>query len=244
MLSVRCSPFLCSEVVLCLLQGLFEGNYRDHVVLYAGIIGIKHRHNVVRDTLFDIYFWPRISASKEVDIGLSRGRDKPLHLVDMLCYSWDEGLDLCIDLTGSSPLMHTRMVDSFVSILSSENKSGSPDMPLLFIEVWLEACRLYMLDEGKLDLESQEIFIKNDQPNLPHLEHEQDRSIAHDRPCRNEKARSLFGFEENVTSALQVAKELESLKLDTYREAITFKESNMFSVPIGEEIESLHKNNT
>ncbi|GJX32614.1 hypothetical protein Tco_0242469 [Tanacetum coccineum] len=134
-------------------------------------------------------------------------------------------------------------------------------MPLLFIEVWSGKHALYYVSEGKLDLRAKKgIFMGyhdgakcyriwspfdiNDQPNLPHLEHEQDRSIAHDRPCRNEKARSLFGFEENVTSALQVAKELESLKLDTYREAITSKESNMFSAPIGEEIESLHKNNT
>nr|GEY58670.1 putative reverse transcriptase domain-containing protein [Tanacetum cinerariifolium] len=42
----------------------------DHAVSCAGIIGIKHRHNVVRDTLVDIYFRSRISAGKEVDIGL------------------------------------------------------------------------------------------------------------------------------------------------------------------------------
>ncbi|GKA55575.1 hypothetical protein Tco_0754647 [Tanacetum coccineum] len=101
---------------------------------------------------------------------------------------------------------------------------------------------LYLADMDH-DVTSPVVDI-NDQPNLPHLEHEQGRSIAHDRPCRNAKARSLFGFEDNVTSALQVAEELESLEPDTYREAITFKESNMFSVPMGEEIESLHKNNT
>ncbi|GKD20930.1 hypothetical protein Tco_1222633, partial [Tanacetum coccineum] len=102
-------------IVLKLCSACFRvftrNTYGDHVVLYAGIIGIKHRHNVVRDTFVDICFRSGIPAGKEVDIGLSDGRDKPLHLVDMLCYSWDEGLDLCIDLTGSSPLMHTRMVD-------------------------------------------------------------------------------------------------------------------------------------
>ncbi|GKB54970.1 hypothetical protein Tco_0905723 [Tanacetum coccineum] len=30
---------------------------------------------------------------------------------DMLLYSWDEGLDVCVDLTGSSPLTQTGMVD-------------------------------------------------------------------------------------------------------------------------------------
>ncbi|GJW80317.1 hypothetical protein Tco_0144292 [Tanacetum coccineum] len=29
----------------------------------------------------------------------------------MLLYSWDEGLDVCVDLTGSSPLTQTGMVD-------------------------------------------------------------------------------------------------------------------------------------
>ncbi|GKF08372.1 hypothetical protein Tco_0042596, partial [Tanacetum coccineum] len=88
--------------------------YGDHDVSCAGIIGIKHRHNVVRDTLVDICFWSGISAGKEVDIGLGGGCDKPLRLADMLLYSWDEGLDVCVDLTGSSPLTQTGMVN-FVS---------------------------------------------------------------------------------------------------------------------------------
>nr|GEW10676.1 hypothetical protein [Tanacetum cinerariifolium] len=35
----------------------------------------------------------------------------PLRLSDMLLYSWDGGLDVCVDLTGSSPLTQTGMVD-------------------------------------------------------------------------------------------------------------------------------------
>nr|GEW54961.1 ribonuclease H-like domain-containing protein [Tanacetum cinerariifolium] len=34
--------------------------YRDHVVLCVGIVGIKHRHNIVRNTLVDICFWSGI----------------------------------------------------------------------------------------------------------------------------------------------------------------------------------------
>ncbi|GJY52792.1 hypothetical protein Tco_0444456 [Tanacetum coccineum] len=83
----------------------------DHVVSCAGIIGIKHRHNVVRDTLVDIYYRSGISAGKEVVIGLDGGRDKPLRQADMLLYSWDGGIDVCVDLTGSSPLAQTGMVD-------------------------------------------------------------------------------------------------------------------------------------
>ncbi|GJY69257.1 hypothetical protein Tco_0472239 [Tanacetum coccineum] len=91
---------------------VFAGDiYGDHVVSCAGVIGIKHRYNVVRDTLVDICCRSGVSAGKEVDIGLDRGRDKPLRPADMLLYSWDRGLDVCVDLTGSSPLTQTRMVD-------------------------------------------------------------------------------------------------------------------------------------
>ncbi|GJT86530.1 hypothetical protein Tco_1068247 [Tanacetum coccineum] len=65
----------------------------------------------MRDTLVDICYRSGISAGKEVDIGLDGERDKPLRLADMLLYSWDGGLDVCVDLTGSSPLTQTGMVD-------------------------------------------------------------------------------------------------------------------------------------
>ncbi|GJY19982.1 hypothetical protein Tco_0392548 [Tanacetum coccineum] len=60
----------------------------------------------------------KFSVSKDigaqVDIGLGGGRDKPLRPADMLLYSWDGRLDVCVDLTGSSPLTQTGLVD-FVS---------------------------------------------------------------------------------------------------------------------------------
>ncbi|GKA44826.1 hypothetical protein Tco_0737622, partial [Tanacetum coccineum] len=61
--------------------------------------------------LVDICYRSGISAGNEVDIGLDGGRDKPLRPTDMLLYSWDEGLDVCVDLTRSSPLTQTGMVD-------------------------------------------------------------------------------------------------------------------------------------
>ncbi|GKA04933.1 hypothetical protein Tco_0684053 [Tanacetum coccineum] len=91
---------------------VFMGDiYGDHAVSCAGIVGIKHRHNVLRDTLVDICYRSGISSGKEVDIGLGGGRDKSLRPADMLLYSWDGGLDVCVDLTGSSPLTQTGMVD-------------------------------------------------------------------------------------------------------------------------------------
>nr|GEU82297.1 hypothetical protein [Tanacetum cinerariifolium] len=85
--------------------------YGDHVVSCVGIVGIKDLHNIVHDTLVDICFWSGILAGKEVDIGLGGGRDKPLRPDDMLLYAWDRGLDVCVDLTGSSPLTQTGMID-------------------------------------------------------------------------------------------------------------------------------------
>ncbi|GJT34844.1 hypothetical protein Tco_0925263, partial [Tanacetum coccineum] len=48
---------------------------------------------------------------KEVDIGLSDASDKNLRPADMLLYSWDRGLDVCVDLTRSSPLTQTGIAD-------------------------------------------------------------------------------------------------------------------------------------
>ncbi|GJU99690.1 hypothetical protein Tco_1328961 [Tanacetum coccineum] len=50
-------------------------------------------------------------SGKEIDIRMDRGCDKALRPTDMLLYSWDGGLDVCVDLTGSSPLTQTRMAD-------------------------------------------------------------------------------------------------------------------------------------
>nr|GEV20514.1 reverse transcriptase domain-containing protein [Tanacetum cinerariifolium] len=57
--------------------------YGDHAVSCAGIIGIKYWHNMVRGTLVDICFRSGISA----------------------------GLDVCVDLTGSSPLTQNGLTD-------------------------------------------------------------------------------------------------------------------------------------
>nr|GEX19118.1 hypothetical protein [Tanacetum cinerariifolium] len=73
---------------------VFMGDiYGDYDVSCAGIVGIKHRHNVVRDTLVDICYRSGISSGKEVDIGLGGERDKSLRPADVLLYSWDDGRD-------------------------------------------------------------------------------------------------------------------------------------------------------
>ncbi|GJR93641.1 hypothetical protein Tco_0265815 [Tanacetum coccineum] len=79
---------ICFAIAEGLAPGFFPRDiYGDHVVSCAGIIGIKHRRDVFRDTLVDICFRSSISAGKEVDIRLSGGGDKPLRRADMLLYS-------------------------------------------------------------------------------------------------------------------------------------------------------------
>ncbi|GKD38803.1 hypothetical protein Tco_1259010 [Tanacetum coccineum] len=102
--SVSSSCLACSRVFT-------RDIYEDHAVSCADIIGIKYRHNVVRDTLVDICFRSGISDGKEVDIGLDGGRDKPRRPANMLLYSWNRGLNVCVDLTGSSPLTQTGLAD-------------------------------------------------------------------------------------------------------------------------------------
>ncbi|GKC57419.1 hypothetical protein Tco_1085017 [Tanacetum coccineum] len=64
---------------------VFNGDiYGDHDVSCASIVGIKHRHNVVRDTLVDICYCSGISAGKEVDIGLDGGVTN--HYIQEICY--------------------------------------------------------------------------------------------------------------------------------------------------------------
>ncbi|KAL9247624.1 hypothetical protein vseg_021038 [Gypsophila vaccaria] len=91
---------------------VFDGDaFGDHAVSCTGTVGVKHRHNLVRDTLLDICFRAGISAAKEVDVGLSDGNGKPLRPADLLLYSWDRGRDVYVDLTGSSPLTHSALPD-------------------------------------------------------------------------------------------------------------------------------------
>nr|GFC40276.1 hypothetical protein [Tanacetum cinerariifolium] len=74
------------------------------------------------------------AAGKEVDIGLDEGRDKPLHSVHILLYSWDGGLDVYMDLIRSSPLTQTGMVDFIpgrVVIDVAQRKREADDVTLL-----------------------------------------------------------------------------------------------------------------
>ncbi|GKC00733.1 hypothetical protein Tco_0986869 [Tanacetum coccineum] len=74
-------------------------------------IGIKHHHNVVRDTFVDICHCSRILVGKEVDIELDEGRDTLLHPADMLLYSWDGGHDCAAIGYGFIPFSFSSLVE-------------------------------------------------------------------------------------------------------------------------------------
>nr|GEX07228.1 hypothetical protein [Tanacetum cinerariifolium] len=78
------TDLLINATVLSLLQSLYGGYIWRPCCIFAGIIGIKHRHNVVRDTLADICFQSGISAEKEVDNGLGGGWSSPLTQTGMV----------------------------------------------------------------------------------------------------------------------------------------------------------------
>ncbi|GJW81351.1 hypothetical protein Tco_0145326 [Tanacetum coccineum] len=100
------SPYFLSQSLVQLVQGflleIFTGILLFHV--RAEIIGIKHRYNMVRDSLCR-----HLSVRKLIWAGWGIGTN--ISSRDMLLYSWDGGLDVCVDLTGSSPLTQTRMTD-------------------------------------------------------------------------------------------------------------------------------------
>ncbi|GKF54067.1 hypothetical protein Tco_0160977 [Tanacetum coccineum] len=75
---------------------VFDGDiYGEHVVSCAGIIGIKHRHNVVRDTLVDICYRSGISAgmvdfvpSRAVIVAAQRKRGKYMDMCAAIGYGF------------------------------------------------------------------------------------------------------------------------------------------------------------
>ncbi|GKC10797.1 hypothetical protein Tco_1007579 [Tanacetum coccineum] len=57
--------------------------------------------------------WLRVVpiSEEKLKLVLMEGLDKPLRPADMLLYLWGRGLDMCVDLTGSSPLTQTGLAD-------------------------------------------------------------------------------------------------------------------------------------
>ncbi|GJV68014.1 putative reverse transcriptase domain-containing protein [Tanacetum coccineum] len=83
-------------------------SFGEHAVHCKELPGIKYRHDMVRDVLFDICRRAGISAKKEAPVNFltdpSDGRST-LRPADVLIFGWVGGKHACVDLTGVSPLV-------------------------------------------------------------------------------------------------------------------------------------------
>ncbi|KAL5714644.1 hypothetical protein ACHQM5_016576 [Ranunculus cassubicifolius] len=77
--------------------------YGDHSLHCAADVGVKHRHNGVRNTLADVFTKAGVSVQVEAKLGMVAGDDTELRPADILIFGWDQGKDSCIDITGISP---------------------------------------------------------------------------------------------------------------------------------------------
>ncbi|GKD45899.1 hypothetical protein Tco_1270544 [Tanacetum coccineum] len=102
---------------------VFTGDvYGDHAVSCAGVIGIKHRHNTVRDTLIDICSRSGISAGKEVDIDA----DEEVTLIDETQERNDEEMlfDVQDDLRGEEVVAEKEVAEKEVSVADPITTAG------------------------------------------------------------------------------------------------------------------------
>ncbi|GJY90342.1 retrovirus-related pol polyprotein from transposon TNT 1-94 [Tanacetum coccineum] len=97
--------------------------------------------------------------------------------------------------------------------------------------IWSPSQRRVILSRDATFKEDYLFRVKQDSVE-PSLRRRFSKRWSDDRPHRNAKAPSRFGFEDYVAYALQVAEEVESLEPATYREVITSKESHMRSAVI------------
>lgn len=77
--------------------------YCDHALHCAKEVGLKFRHDMVRDVFADICYKAGVAARKEVYLDFSSANDTGLNPADILLYIWENGRDVCFDVTSVSP---------------------------------------------------------------------------------------------------------------------------------------------
>lgn len=77
--------------------------FGDHVLHCSKDIGYKFRHDVVRDVVIDICYKANVPACKEVSLGFHSDNGRDLKPADILVLNWENGQDVCMDVTGVSP---------------------------------------------------------------------------------------------------------------------------------------------
>ncbi|XP_026399180.1 uncharacterized protein LOC113295035 [Papaver somniferum] len=77
--------------------------FGDHALHCDKDVGIKLRHDFVRDIVADICYKAGVPARKEVSLGFLSDDDKGLRPADILVLNWENGKVVCMDVTGVSP---------------------------------------------------------------------------------------------------------------------------------------------
>ncbi|GJV80472.1 hypothetical protein Tco_1516342 [Tanacetum coccineum] len=96
-------PMFC-EGSLCPSYNVHRmDQWGDHAVHCSSEVGVKFRHDLVRDILVDICSKVGIMVHKEAPMGFLSDDRRDLRPADLLLFNWIQGKDVCLDVTGISP---------------------------------------------------------------------------------------------------------------------------------------------
>lgn len=82
--------------------------FGNHAIHCASEVGLIFRHDMAKDVLADICYKAGVVARKEVSLGLVSNDNKELRPADIMVYNWEDGRDVCMDVTGVSPFTSAR----------------------------------------------------------------------------------------------------------------------------------------
>ena len=103
-LCYRLAVPLFSEGSLCPSCSVHRmDQWGDHAIHCSSEVGVKFRHNLVRDVLIDICSKVGVAVRKEAPLGFLSEDGRDLRPADLLLFNWSQGKDACMDMTGISP---------------------------------------------------------------------------------------------------------------------------------------------
>lgn len=77
--------------------------FGDHAVHCKNDLGLKFRHDLLREIIADICYRLGVPARKEVDLGLISDNGSGIIPADIMVYNWDNGRDVYFVVTVVSP---------------------------------------------------------------------------------------------------------------------------------------------
>ncbi|XP_026403738.1 uncharacterized protein LOC113299027 [Papaver somniferum] len=113
-------PFFESESSCSVCRRPMD-QYGDHAIHCASEVGIKFRHDMVRDGFADICYKGGVSARKEVSLGFLTNSSKSAKPADVLVYNWIDGKMFASTSQGS---LHLQVLELALSL---------PAMPFLLL---------------------------------------------------------------------------------------------------------------